>query len=223
MLWSGKKAASSYTIFKSRLALTSTELCNAYACFKPRSEAKRLVSGSRRFCLLSVVRSGPHYALLTRSNKVVAHLDLATCCALRSLEGLSNLRSTGVIESTAVSHNQEKGVLLSINVYGPLSIADQVGRALSAASAFLQHPFFLEPSCRDYFNPQMLRIRDQMQNLTHLAGLTEKDLRAKAISDGVQHILESLDEITPFDGPDFEASWEPQGLLTSLTEYDPLF
>ena len=62
-----------------------------------------------------------------------------------------------------------------------------------------------------------------MQNLTHLVGLTEKDLRNKAISDGVQHILECLDENTPFDSPDIEAGWEPQDLLTSLTEYDPFF
>ena len=203
--------------------LTSIELCNAHACFKPRSEAKRLMSGNRRFCLLSVVRSGPHYALSTRSNKVVAHLDLATCRALRSLEGLRDLRSTGVIESIAVSHNQERGVPLSINVYGPMSSADQVGIVLSAASTFLQHPFFLEPSCKDCFNPQIFRTGDQMQNLTHLVGLTKKDLKAKAISDGVQHILESLDEIAPSDNPDFEIGWEPQDLLTRLTEYDLLF
>jgi hypothetical protein len=139
------------------------------------------------------------------------------------LEGLQTLRFTGVIESTAVSHNQERTVPLSINVYGPLSSADQVGRVLSAASTFLQHPFFLEPGCKDYFNPQMFRTSDQMQNLTHLVGLTEQDLRAKAISDGVQDILESLDEIAPFDSPDDEVEWEPQGLLTCLTEYGFLF
>ena len=136
---------------------------------------------------------------------------------------MQNLRLIGVIESTAVSHNQERGVPLSINVYGPLSSADQVGRVLSAASAFLQHPFFLEPDCKDYFNPQMFRASGQMQNLTHLVGLTEQDLRAKAISDGVQHILESLDEVGLFDCPDVEVEWEPQALLTCLTEYGFLF
>jgi len=62
-----------------------------------------------------------------------------------------------------------------------------------------------------------------MQNLTHLVGLTEEDLRAKSIADGVQHILESLDEIAPLHGSDFEADWKPEGLLTSLTEYDASF
>ncbi len=182
------------------------------------------MSGSRgRFCLLSVVRSGPHYTLSTRSNKVVAHLDRATCRALQSLEGLRNLRSTGVIDSTVVSQDQEKGLRMSINVYGPLSSADQVGSVLSTASAFLQHPFFLEPSCKDYFNPQIFRTGNEMQNLTHLVGLTEKDLKAKATSDGIQHILESLDEIDPSDSLEFEVGWEPQGLLTPLTEYGLLF
>jgi hypothetical protein len=203
--------------------LTCIQLCNAHACFKPPSEAKRQMTGTTRFRLLNVVRSGPHYVLSTRSNKVVAHLDLVTCRALGTLEELPNLRSTGVIESSEVSRHQETGVPLSINVYGPLSSADQVGRVLSAASTFLQHPFFLEPSCKDYFNPQMFRAGGKMQNLTHLVGLTEEDLRAKSIADGVQHILESLDEIAPLDGLDFEAGWEPQGLLTSLTEYGASF
>ncbi|KAH6624507.1 SNF2 family N-terminal domain-containing protein [Chaetomium sp. MPI-SDFR-AT-0129] len=115
---------------------------------------------------------------------------------------------------------QEKGIVpLSINVYGPLSSADQVGSVLSAASAFLQHPFFLEPGCKDYFNPQLFRTGNQMQNLTHLVGLTEKDLKAKAISDGIQHILDSLDEIALFNGPENETSWEPQHLLTRLTKH----
>jgi hypothetical protein len=129
------------------------------------------MSGNIRFCLLSVVRSGPHYALSTRSNKVGAHLDLATCRALRSLEGLRDLRSAGVIESTVESHNQERGVPLFINaVYGPLSSADQVGNVLSAASTFLQRPLFLEPSCKDYVNPQIFRTGDQIQNLSAAPG-----------------------------------------------------
>ncbi len=151
-----------------------------------------------------MVRSGPHYVLLTRANKLVAHLGLATCRSLRSLEGLQNLRLIGVLESTAVSQNQDGGVPLSINVYRPLQTADRVSKVLSAASAFLQHPFFLEPSCKHYFNPQMFRTSGKMQDLTHLVGLTKEDLKAKAISDGILHILESLDEMADFDIPDNE-------------------
>ncbi|KAK4146368.1 SNF2 family N-terminal domain-containing protein [Dichotomopilus funicola] len=195
-------------------------LCNVKARFKPAGEARLLVSGDRTFCLLRVVSSSPYYALATRSHRVVADLDLTTCRSLRSLEGLPGLRSAAVIESTAVYHSQEKGIVpLSINVYGPLSSADQVGSVLSAASAFLQHPFFLEPGCKDYFNPQIFRTGNEMQNLTHLVGLTEKDLKAKAISDGIQHILDSLDEIALSNGPENEASWEPQHLLTRLTKH----
>lgn len=205
--------------------MTSIELCNAKARFNPPGEAKRLVSGNRRFCLLSVARSGPYYVLSTRSNKVVARVDLTTCRALQGLEGLPHVKSAGVIESAVVSHNQEKGgiVPLSINVYGPLSSADQVGGVLSAASAFLQHPFFLEPSCKGYFNPQLFRTGNELQNLTHLVGLTEKDIRAKAISDEVQHILESLDDVAQPGHPNFETSWQPQDLLlTCLTEFVPV-
>lgn len=204
------------------LELTSTKLCDAKARFSPPGEAKRLLSGNRRFCVLSVARPGLYYVLSTRSNKVVARLDLSTCRALRSLDGLVAVKAAGVIESAAVSRNQQKGgiVPLSINVYGPMSSADQVGRVLSKASAFLQHPFFLEPSCKGYFNPQLFRTGNELEDLTHLVGLTEKDIRAKAISDEVQHILESLDDVAPSGHLDSEASWQPQDLLlTCLTEF----
>ncbi|KAM7217733.1 P-loop containing nucleoside triphosphate hydrolase protein, partial [Rhypophila decipiens] len=98
----------------------------------------------------------------------------------------------------------------------------QIGEVLSSASAFLQHPFYLEPSCSEYFNPQMFRAGAPMQDLTHLVGLTEKDLRAKAISDGVQHILESFDGSAPSDISGFKDYWEPQGLLSQLNRHQVL-
>lgn len=50
-------------------------------------------------------------------------------------------------------------------------------------------------------------------------GLTERDLKAKAISDGVEHILDSLNDMDHFDSPELEVCWEPQGLLKCLNEY----
>ncbi|KAG7284182.1 hypothetical protein NEMBOFW57_010545 [Staphylotrichum longicolle] len=217
MDWVSTHAAPVHEVITdSDLIICYGALCDAKARFSPPDEAKR------RFCLLSVTRSGLYYVLSTRSNKVVARLDLSTCRALRSLDGLVAVKAVGVIESAAVFRNQEKGgiVPLSINVYGPMSSADQVGRVLSKASAFLQHPFFLEPSCKGYFNPQLFRTGNELEDLTHLVGLTEKDIRAKAISDEVQHILESLDDVAPSGHLDSEARWQPQDwLLTCLTEF----
>jgi hypothetical protein len=162
--------------------------------------------------------------LSTQSNKTVADLDLATCRVLGGLKTLADVDFAGVIEAETVLKGRKGSktrdiVPLSINVYGPLSSADRVGDALSALSGFLQHPFFLEPSCKAYFNPQMFAVGNEMPNLIHLVGLTDKDLKAKAISDEVENVLGSLDEI-PSSGDlnsegdlDLEAS-----LVTSLKE-----
>jgi hypothetical protein len=162
--------------------------------------------------------------LSNQANKTVADLDLATCRALGCLEALADVDLAGVIEAETVPEGRKdsktRGIVpLSINVYGPLSSADRVGDALSALSAFLQHPLFLEPSCKAYFNPQMFRIGEEMPNLIHLVGLTERDVKAKAISDEVENVLRSLDDI-PSSGDlasegdlNLEAS-----LVTSLKE-----
>lgn len=104
-----------------------------------------------------------------------------------------------VVESKNVPQNRsstgKRGIIsLSINVYGPIENADRVGDVLSRASAFLQHPFSLEGGY-EYFNPQMFRSGTEMQNLTHLVGLTESDIKAKIISDEVTQVFESLDNI----------------------------
>jgi hypothetical protein len=65
----------------------------------------------------------------------------------------------------------------------------------------------------------MFRIGEEMPNLIHLVGLTERDVKAKAISDEVENVLRSLDDI-PSSGDlasegdlNLEAS-----LVTSLKE-----
>lgn len=173
--------------------------------------------------MLNVGLSDSFYALFNRSHKAVAYLDLVTTQALQSLEGLPEVKFKAVIESGAVAQSRKglhslKGIVqLSINVYGPLPRADQVGKTLSVMSTFLQHPFFLEPSCNDYFNPQLFRVGNEIQNLSHLVGLTEQDLRAKTISEEVEHILESLDDVSCPDDGEFENSLvQPETLRTQL-------
>lgn len=133
------------------------------------------------------------------------------------------VKTTGVIELAAISAGakepQAKGIVpLTINVYGPPSSAGHVGHALSAVSAFLQHPFFLEPSYKGYFNPQLFRVGSEMKDLTHLVGLKEEDLRAKTISNQVKDILGSLDDTSSFQGPEFQVGDKLGVLFTDLTE-----
>jgi hypothetical protein len=136
---------------------------------------------------------------------------------------LPDVEAIGVIESATVASGpralKKEGIVpMSVNVYGPLSSADRVGNALSAVSAFLQHPFFLEPSCNAYFNPQVFRIGDEIQNLTHLVGLAEKDLRARTISEEVENILGSLDGTASSDALASEVTFSLSCLVTPLKE-----
>ncbi|KAK3300617.1 SNF2 family N-terminal domain-containing protein [Chaetomium fimeti] len=134
------------------------------------------------------------------------------------------VKATAVIEvAVAAAGPKElrtKGIVpLTINVYGQPSKANDAGDALSTISAFLQHPFFLESSCKGYFNPQLFRVESQMQDLTYLVGLKERELRAKTISDQVEDILGSLDDTVFVQGPPLQVGDELGALLTNLTDH----
>lgn len=175
--------------------------------------------------MLSIARSGPHYSLSARAGNTIANLDLRTCRALRVLKELPGVRAEGVVESAYALGGSKplptKGsaiLPLSVNVYGPLSVADQCGDALAAASASLQLPFFLPPGYGGYFNPQMFRVGNEMQDQTHLVGLTERDLRARAISNEVEQILGSLHD-TDAASADAFSEVDQETLITTMTEY----
>lgn len=138
---------------------------------------------------------------MLESAKPFAHLDHKTCIAFASLDRIPNIIAKAMIDSEQLKqiHNKSKPktgkqVSVSINIHGPYRLADQVDGALSRTSTFLQHPFFLGGSCQ-YFNPQIFRSGTKMENLTHLVGLTEFDLKAKALSDEVEGIFESLGDV----------------------------
>ncbi|KAK0728766.1 SNF2 family N-terminal domain-containing protein [Lasiosphaeria miniovina] len=127
-----------------------------------------------------------------------------------------------VVESPALKQqglrSKSGGIFsLSVNIYGPLETAPQVGHSLSAESAFLQHPLFLDNGLK-YFNPQMVPSGGGMDDLTHLVGLTEDDFKAKALSDEVERVLESLDYFADlgYDGHDPVAIVQPEAIAIQL-------
>ncbi|KAK4165546.1 SNF2 family N-terminal domain-containing protein [Cladorrhinum sp. PSN259] len=176
-------------------------ICEAKALFHRKADVNKLCQTSSRFHhVLVEASSGGGYALSSTHNgkRNSAQLDSVTCRALQKLQSLGQVKFEAVIESAKLSLGMnapsEKGfiVSLSVNVYGPLEIAEKVGLTLSSLSVFLQHPFSLGLQY-EYYNPQMYWVGGAMENLTHLVGMTEKDFYAKAISDEVEGILSSLD------------------------------
>ncbi|KAK4174664.1 SNF2 family N-terminal domain-containing protein [Triangularia setosa] len=202
-------------------------ICEAKACFQHPKQAAKLVVAGQRFCYFSVVTSGLYFALPDEHGSLIAVLDTATCRALRQVQRVPNVQLGVVAQSAELSTAKTKAtakrpiIAVSVNIYGPISVADQVGSTLSSFSYFLQHPFYLPPNY-EYYNPQMFRSDDKMENLTHLVGITETAFKAKAISDEVQHILESLETLAHDGTPANQtqpAINQPEAVNTALKSH----
>lgn len=180
----------------------------------------------KKFHEFRIVSFDQDFALSDVDRKSFAYIDRITCRALHRLNGLSGVEAKAIVEVEKLMQTRKKvrtkGVFpLSINVYGPLSNADKVGDTLSDVSMFLQIPFFLE-SDWEYFNPQLFRHGGEMQNLTHLVGLTDEDFKAKAISEAIEHVFDSLSSpeqsYGQFQGI-FTEGLQPDTITTQLRRY----
>lgn len=184
--------------------LTPLQLHRASASLEAADQTSMLPLDNKGFLQFDVISYEQYYALSVGTTKVFAQLDPITCQTLQKLDGLQGVRVKAIVESAELMHTRSTAktngtISLSINVYGSIGNADKVGDALSSAPAFLQHPFSLEDG-REYFNPQMFRPGNQMQNLTHLVGLTKSDIGEKAISDKVNPVFESMDHTKLHNG-----------------------
>ncbi|KAL3293750.1 DNA repair protein rad5 [Colletotrichum asianum] len=129
-----------------------------------------------------------------------AILDLQSSNRLEVIEHLETFRFEAMVEATAL-RKRKKGtkakptpVSLSINVYGMQSIADELGRKLSNASTFLQHPKAL-PQDKNYDNPHFFKFSEE-EDMKALVGITNDSPSARRarISDEISNILECLAE-----------------------------
>lgn len=111
-----------------------------------------------------------------------------------------------------------KGIFsLSINIFGPEGKGDFIGERLASASAFLQHPCFLEDGY-EYYNPQFFYPDNKKTYLTYLIGLSESDMRAKRLSDEVEEVLASLDD-SSFLSSDAVDDFVLDGVVTPLKRF----
>lgn len=153
------------------------------------------------FEVFKIVKCGDFHGVQSLNVGVFARLDQITSGALQTLEKFQTCRVTAVIEkkflSQTKSGGKSKGIFpLSVNVFGPEDEADKVGETLADASIFLQHPCFLEDGIQ-YCNPQYFYPDNRKTYLTDIIGLSERELRAKRLSDEVEGVFASLDDV-PF-------------------------
>ena len=157
-------------------------------------------ANDRGFYAFSIVSFDGHFALSTTSNEEFAHLDSITCRAIHQLKRLSGTSVEGIVDIIKLKKPRsnvvkDRGIFsLSVNVYGPLSIADEVGDMLSKESMFLQIPYLL-PLDYKYFNPQLFRPGGKIEDLSHLVGLDSNELKAKSTSEAIERVLDSLESL----------------------------
>ncbi|RYP51600.1 hypothetical protein DL768_003107 [Monosporascus sp. mg162] len=179
-------------------------LCHAQAQF---SFTKGLTARPRpwsRFHTFQLVARQEFYHLAQvngTSTEDIGMLDLITTKYLHSLGAFLELSFTAVIASSSLTNilrkpTHNKAIVgISVNIMGPERIADDVGDALVNASAYLQHPFFLQTGIR-YINPQYFYPGNEKTNLRHLIDPPKTDSRSMHVSERIENLLESLDDLS---------------------------
>jgi hypothetical protein len=157
----------------------------------------------RRFHTFKVVsRENCYYLAQTDDTAPTdfAVLDLVTTAYLHSLRQFTGLFYTAVVSSSWLGSIPRKStrkktiIDLTVNVMGPENLADDVGEAVAVASGYLQHPFFLEAGI-PYINPHYFYPGNQKSDLRHLIGPAKTDSRAMRVYNGIETVLESLDNL----------------------------
>ncbi|KAI1355975.1 SNF2 family N-terminal domain-containing protein [Xylaria sp. FL0043] len=103
-------------------------------------------------------------------------LDTGTASKLMTLKVIPTVRFEALINSNVFTKRQRRGDQqlksfdVSINIFGPRSVSDDVGHRLSAVSAYLQHPKSLDSDI-EYRNPQFLTFGDEDPGMRSLIGL----------------------------------------------------
>lgn len=164
------------------------------------------------------LRKKDKYYVLESSNGLeLASLDTRSITQLAALEALPFVRFEAVIDTGTISKRRKgsrrkpEPLNLSINVFGPKSTADDVGRRLSKVSAFLQHPKIV-PLGIEYYNPQFLVFPEEDTDMKDFIGITNTPAWAQRIkiSDEVGDIMDSLVDVVT------DSEWQPPTGLVSL-------
>lgn len=153
-----------------------------------------------RFHAFQVAQCGNSYCLTEFAEGIehnFAELDVITTSHLRALSIFEDISFSAVIGSASldkISRKKTKKTTVidaTINILGPEILAGGVGERLADASAYLQHPVFLQAGIR-YLNPHYFYFDGIMSDLNHLIGPIQGDARSSRVSQGIENVLQSL-------------------------------
>ncbi|KAH0422711.1 SNF2 super family RAD5 protein [Colletotrichum camelliae] len=163
---------------------------------------------------------GYHVLCAVGCSDEFALLDVNSSNRLHVIENIETIRYEAIMD-TAMAKKQRRRpnskcapISLSINIFGQPSIAMEVGRRLSAASIFLQHPKALFKEIQ-YRNPQFLAFPEDTTDMRAFVGVTNDSPSARRarISDEISAILDCLSDNSL--GMTIEYT-QHHGLLSSL-------
>lgn len=154
----------------------------------------------------------------------LAVLDTSTTTALKALREQLDLTFEAILDASAMTKRQKSrkylnGTLaVSVNIYGPkdTETSDVVGKRLSDAAAYLQHPRALPP-LMEYCNPQFLSFPGEQADMTSLVGISNDSpwARKVRILDEANDILMNLAEVDE----SIVCQSSPIGLKSELKSY----
>jgi hypothetical protein len=188
-----------------------------------------LISNARRhpgarvseFCLFDIVLQDNILGFAIPEAETFVMVDLITAKKLETLQGQAGVCTKAVVEGKTLgrlaSNKKKQPLEISVNIYGMELDALAIGKQLSKAEAFLQHPFHLEDGV-EYLNPQFFDLGDGPKYMTHLVGIDESKIRAKALSDAVEDALTSLGQGIPALTTDELDTITTDDLITPLKE-----
>jgi len=149
---------------------------------------------------------------------------LRTAEALQALSGLSSLRFEAILEGDEIAKQgvqckrkgDPAGIAISLHIYGNRSIAQEVGRRLSKAQIYLQHPSHIE-SHIEYDNPHYLKIPGRPTRTplpSFIPAIQPKPLHPQRLD--IADILGTLDQDQGLQS--VNPNWR---IRTKLLEYAP--
>ncbi|KAM7210935.1 hypothetical protein V8F06_013692, partial [Rhypophila decipiens] len=161
-------------------------LCEARLSPQLSGQLNLFLSDATRFRQFGIVRVGEYYALSTPDSvKPSAHLNRVACTALQKLDQLPNLKVKAIIESEKLKQIRSKSksmsakpISISINVYGPSHLADQVGDALSEVFAH-------KSSLSAHKGPKRVAIRTKKMHLLN----NNEDQKLSLLLPGRERVL----------------------------------
>lgn len=199
------------------------KICDAKAQIDATAIPKNFHLPWNRFHVFNLIAGKDNYHLTLSDGHKIGILDQIRARQLRSLEKLSSLtlRAICPISTFGRASGKKRIIDISVNILGPEDLTDAVGDALAAASAYLQHPCFLESGVR-YINPHYFYFGEELADMRAHIGPVKTDPKSSQASEELNRLLDSLDCTSAI--PANEGSEIEQGLiLTPLKRYFSCF